>query len=220
MNKYFANSSEAVRTFNQSVSILTMLMTLLFFFVMQVKAQQMIYDPYHFGAIDNWKEPFARYTFRWGTPSTDHSQWRYEFDSPEFKKMKLLSDCTDRNCPERIAKKLRTDKDVKELRALLPLQSNEFVKTVIGLTIGMTRYGLAYDVVNIVLGSTQAARKFRVSTESLDHLIARGGEVVYEERITLSSGYWFTRSLYYRIKLGDEMKIIPLWVSTLPATVR
>jgi hypothetical protein len=180
----------------------------------------MNYDPYHFGAIDDWKVPFAQYTFRWGVLSTDQSQWRYEFGALEFEKMKRLSDCSNRKCPERIAKKLRTDNDVKELRSLLSLQSNEFVRTVIGLTVGLTRYGLAYDVVNIILGSTPAARKYRVTTESLDYLIARGGEVVYEERITLSSGYWFTRSLYYRIKLGDETKIIPLWVSTLPVKIR
>jgi hypothetical protein len=183
-------------------------------------AQFLNYDPFNIGLADTWKHRFVSYTLRWGRPSTDERQWFYELSSSEFARLKRMSDCPEGTCPERTVFKVQNSSDVAYLRDILVRKRGETVKWAIGFAAGFSPHGRAYEVLMFLLGQSSSAKNYRAAVGNLDVLIGRGGEIVYEERLTSGSSYWLTRSILYRIRMGDEVRMVPLWVTTFPAHIR
>ena len=187
---------------------------------------RVFFDAYHLGLADTWKPPFATYTYVRAQESATNEE-KYVFTAAEFNKLKKLtaSDCKAAPCSIRVVKQLATDQDVKDVRKmLLPGGGDPAILMVVGNIAGLfnPEIGAGMFLLDLV-NKAVTSDKVSLDKGTLGTLLAKGGEVVYEERLpgVMSNGrFWITRSVYYRVMLGSETREVPLHVIRLPAEIK
>jgi hypothetical protein len=153
----------------------------------------------------------------------DPSKWVVLYSAPAWNRLKALSaaDCATGECSTRVVMGLTTDADVQNLRKLIIPQGTDpvldfFVGTVasvLGPLVSWSKW--LVDLMLLNSGSNDLNRQ----SASAAALLAKGGEVKYEERISGKGPFFLDRVVYYRVVVGKEVRVLPIWVSRLRAEI-
>ncbi|HEV7588861.1 MAG TPA: hypothetical protein VGO40_12165 [Longimicrobium sp.] len=172
---------------------------------------------------DRWRPPLVPRRIELNGQPTNPSSWVVLYAASDWNRLKNLgaADCATERCSMVTVDTLRTAADVSRLRfILIPSGSNPTVDWLVsGVTNLLGPYvGFGQWVADYA--RNVALDDFKKASGQLDAVLAPGGAVRYEERLRGTGPYYLDRTIYYRIRVGDEVRLYPIWYSRLRAEIQ
>ena len=213
--------------------MLTSVVTLTF--VLSVTAEDIptetentLWDPFKAIFVEPWNPNIGPY--KRSASSADSQKIRAVFESKEdFEK--YSSDC--RNKPlTKVVKQVETEDDKKAILGLLENTDEEMdlaFLTADGLGLLPPLEEVLWPVavtsfLSGVLNKTEYVEHINKTRANLSTLMAVGGKLRYEERAYQAAGadkpWKIYRAIIYEVKVGDEVRLIPICVQTIQVLVK
>ena len=170
-----------------------------------------------------WTRPIVPREIDVSAGPTDVNKWVALYTPSDFNKLRNLTKapCESGTCGSRVLHTLRTDADVEAFKArVLPRDQSALLPFATSLAFNAMHWSVGilealWDLVN----ETQMGGGYSARAADFGSVIARGGEVRYSETLRGSGPYTLERVIFYRINVGDEVRIFPLWLSRIRAEI-
>jgi hypothetical protein len=172
---------------------------------------------------DSWRRPIVERRIELNGQPTNPAAWVVLYTAPNWNRLKNLAaaDCASENCATATVDTLKTAADVARLRSLLiPAGSNPTVDWLVSGMANLLGPFVSFGQWIADYARNVALDDFRKASGQLDAVLAPGGAVRYEERLRGTGPYALERTIYYRIGVGDEVRLIPIWYSRLRAEIQ
>jgi hypothetical protein len=171
------------------------------------------FDPFSQNWNDAWRRKIGDYEIRLlEGERPDVQNMRAFFSKAEFAGFKLI---TAKGPAERIVKEIKSEADKQSLLRTFgekeSMKSLELFTAAVGNLPGMET--VAWTVwFSSLFGETRAVKAVSKTRTTFSAIAAVGGRIVYQEALLQASdGRWLLyRSLYYRVTVGQEARILPL----------
>jgi hypothetical protein len=172
---------------------------------------------------DRWRPTQVERQIQTNGQPANPSAWVVEYTAAEFNRLKNLSapSCTLQNCGRVTVDTLKTAADVSRVRSILiPPASNPTVEWLVSGAVGLLPPAASFVdwIANYVMN--MALQDFTKASGELDAVLAAGGAIRYEERLRGTGPFYLDRTIYYRIRVGNTVRLYPIWYSRLRAEIR
>ena len=188
------------------------------------------WDPFHLGfakAMTSWRRGCTFTTISEGRVSVKNL--RAVMDKAQFKACAQLTS-HGKEPYQRVVKTVKTDADKASLFALLGIDSGEKRKKVasvvadwggqeaVGMLVGTVPFGgtvkSGVDLALAIAENSCGVQSVKRAEERLDVLIAKGGRLTYDVNLTRGVNRrgepLLQEVLAYQVKVGDELRVVPL----------
>jgi len=172
---------------------------------------------------DAWKPKIGNYEVKLEEgASVAQENLRAYFDAADFNALRRASAAGGLAC---VVEQISTDADKERIRKiLLSDQGGDarvvvFIVNLVSLADGAWPLSVAATLIDAA-SSLPSVAEVKKREEYLGAILSRGGRIVYQEALTAQSPYYLTRSLYYHVKVGEEDRVVLLWVARVPAEVK
>lgn len=180
------------------------------------------------GGPDEWKNPIVHRRIEVDAGVGDRSKWVALYTAADFNKLRDLSKspCENARCGVRVVHTLRSDSDVESFKEMVlqtttPWLMHYALEAGLAAATGAVAGGVVGGIAGLLYAAFVEVADGTVQDRAADFasVVAKGGEVRYAEALRGSGPYTLERAVYYRVRVGDEIRIFPLWLDRMRAEI-